>query len=602
MTTTRRGPIVDSYFELRRDARLAEGLYFWLPSWFIGARLGRDVVRGKIGDPRNGVFWSARHGRRGMFFDGTNDFILYSGFDVKPLPGLTISLWANVLASSPYDMRFVTKSNGTAESAAWWQLSGYDNNFAAIESVRFRLKTNGTTTTLIPPADVVFIQLGRWHHIVATYDGQTMSTWVDGKKVASTAKTGNVDIDSTINMNIGREQTGGQRYSGLMDDIRIYTRGMSAAEIQWLYDETRTGDYGSIVALRKRRRYTVVAGIPPTVMTADAGAYTVAGQAATQAITTPAAAASYALGGAASGAVITSPALAGTYVLAGAQTLPTISVPVDIGTYAVTGSPAAATITIPASSTAYQVDGSTAAQTVTMPSAAGQYSATGSVTQQSILAVAVSGTYQLTGAEASLVIGQVLAADAGTYAISGAQSFAGIHMPISGGAYSVVGAAATQIVSMPSAAGQYMLSGTSAQQSTTVAAISGTYTVVGADANLVVGQVMTADAGSYLVSGAQAIFDVIAQSQPGTYSLTGAQISDIVSMPAGSAPYAVVGTSAFAHLVAAALSGSYLLQGSDANVISSVVVVVKRQDLTVKVRRTHPVSIVTRRTQFVSFA
>ena len=47
--------------------------------------------------------------------------------------------------------------------------------------LRFRLKTLGTTSTLIAPTSDVVI--GKWSHVVAVYDGATMRLYQDGADV-----------------------------------------------------------------------------------------------------------------------------------------------------------------------------------------------------------------------------------------------------------------------------------------------------------------------------------------------------------------------------------------------------------------------------------
>src|SRR3989339_830900 len=69
-----------------------------------------------------------------------------------------------------------------------------------------------------------------WHHIVGAYDGAAMKLYQDGVKVAETATTGNIDTNTTA-LNIGRQPSGAGRFSGIIDEVKIYNRALTDAEV-----------------------------------------------------------------------------------------------------------------------------------------------------------------------------------------------------------------------------------------------------------------------------------------------------------------------------------------------------------------------------------
>src|SRR3989339_24129 len=69
-----------------------------------------------------------------------------------------------------------------------------------------------------------------WHHIVGTYDGATMKLYQDGVKAAEIATTGNIDTNTTA-LNIGRQPSGAGRFSGIIDEVKIYNRALTDAEV-----------------------------------------------------------------------------------------------------------------------------------------------------------------------------------------------------------------------------------------------------------------------------------------------------------------------------------------------------------------------------------
>jgi hypothetical protein len=71
---------------------------------------------------------------------------------------------------------------------------------------------------------------GSWHHIVATYDGSEMRLYVDGKlENTSTEFSGNLPINN-------RSVRIGEKLTGIIDEVAIFNRVLTANDIQLLYN------------------------------------------------------------------------------------------------------------------------------------------------------------------------------------------------------------------------------------------------------------------------------------------------------------------------------------------------------------------------------
>ncbi|TMA28129.1 MAG: LamG domain-containing protein, partial [Deltaproteobacteria bacterium] len=75
------------------------------------------------------------------------------------------------------------------------------------------------------------LPLNTWTHLAATYDGAMLRLFVDGSQVASLAQTGPIQT-STGPLTLGGDPLYGQYFAGTLDDVRVYNRALSAAEIQ----------------------------------------------------------------------------------------------------------------------------------------------------------------------------------------------------------------------------------------------------------------------------------------------------------------------------------------------------------------------------------
>ena len=99
---------------------------------------------------------------------------------------------------------------------------------------------NGATWPSVSSGDVNITD-GQWHHIAATYTaGGSMKVYKDGVEVGSETISGSISYALGNGFTIGTMQ-GGRRFQGTIDDVRVYNRALSGAEIVKLYTQGRDG-------------------------------------------------------------------------------------------------------------------------------------------------------------------------------------------------------------------------------------------------------------------------------------------------------------------------------------------------------------------------
>ena len=165
----------------------------------------------------NGATWSTGRFGSGLSFDGVDDLVTISDSDSLDLTtGLTLEAWVNPSASGNVwrdvifkadDMYFLEGSSRRQGRPAW--------------GGTFANPLYGTSA----------LPLNTWSHLAATYDGATMRLYVDGIEVNSRPRTGLIET-SDDSLTIGGDNVYGQHWAGLIDEVRIYDRALSQAEIQ----------------------------------------------------------------------------------------------------------------------------------------------------------------------------------------------------------------------------------------------------------------------------------------------------------------------------------------------------------------------------------
>jgi hypothetical protein len=74
------------------------------------------------------------------------------------------------------------------------------------------------------------LALNAWSHLAMTWDGATVRLYVNGSQVSTAAVTGTA-FASTGPLRIGGNNVWSEWFEGVIDDVRVYSRALSAAEI-----------------------------------------------------------------------------------------------------------------------------------------------------------------------------------------------------------------------------------------------------------------------------------------------------------------------------------------------------------------------------------
>src|SRR5213078_4654919 len=121
----------------------------------------------------------------------------------------------------------------TSVNSAWRDViyKGNDNYYLEGTSDNGGRPGAGGTFGSSPLYGTGALTANTWAHLAFTYDGATMRLYVNGTQVASRAQTGAIQT-STNPLQIGGDSLYGQYFAGRIDEVRIYNRALSAAQIQ----------------------------------------------------------------------------------------------------------------------------------------------------------------------------------------------------------------------------------------------------------------------------------------------------------------------------------------------------------------------------------
>ena len=189
-----------------------------------GVTVAVDSVGGLNGDIQGATSVLGKSGKA-FSFNGADDVVTIDNF-VPPQQG-TIVFWLNPALSKSKER--ILGAGGDYE--VWLRGNGELKN---------ELFDNGSSTIGTGPSA---LNANEWNHVATTYDSTTTTVeiYLDGKlSVAGTAEVPSTPIQTTLLLGHRAGAAAGEHYEGLLDDLRIYDRVLSEAEVNALANPPRT--------------------------------------------------------------------------------------------------------------------------------------------------------------------------------------------------------------------------------------------------------------------------------------------------------------------------------------------------------------------------
>jgi len=200
--------------------------------WHLDEGTGVTAVdssgNGNDGTLVNNPTWVNGKVGKGLSFDGTNDYV-YCGLasSLKLTGAITVEAWVKWTGDgNPY---FVTKFGGPDHRS--YDLSGNDDG-----TVEFRV--GGADCNILKSSGMATIPTGEWVYLVGTYEPSSyVRLFVNG--VLAEEATTSIPAsqgDNGLSWYIGAREGNQGWFNGVIDEVKIHNRALSAGEIMTNYE------------------------------------------------------------------------------------------------------------------------------------------------------------------------------------------------------------------------------------------------------------------------------------------------------------------------------------------------------------------------------
>ena len=197
-------------------------------SWWPAETNAFDVVGSNDGTLVNGATFAPGKVGQAFSFDGVDDVVHAEATGISDLQQLTIEAWVTLDSLPSRTERFVTLGN----EKAVLRHDGHNSR----GQLHFYMRIGGVLRH-IRVDDV--LQVGVFYHVAGTYNGSVMRLFLDGVEVGNLAISGIVGPAPGVGLNSVAETL-----DGLLDEVSIYDRALTAAEIQAIFAADSAGKCG----------------------------------------------------------------------------------------------------------------------------------------------------------------------------------------------------------------------------------------------------------------------------------------------------------------------------------------------------------------------
>jgi hypothetical protein len=208
----------------------AAGLVAW---WKLNEAAGNGTAADASGNGNDATLtglsaasaWTTGHVGGALKCDGSGGALVNHSASLDAITkGATISAWVYRLSATTGFSVVLSRQIGTTSGEYYWL--GLSGDYAAISSSASPM----ISTTTVP--------MGTWTHLAVTHDGSTARIYVNGTQVLSRTSSAVFKADTSKLTICGNQNDASgaitQRWNGLVDDLQLYGRALTATEISSL--------------------------------------------------------------------------------------------------------------------------------------------------------------------------------------------------------------------------------------------------------------------------------------------------------------------------------------------------------------------------------
>ena len=196
-----------------------------ISQWKLNSNSGTTAIDSESTNDGNiiGAQWVTGVEGSALEFNGSSDYVnVPNASNLNPSQEITMMAWAKT---------FENKTAKIAQKGDWDGHGIYQDNWNGWKC-GIRMETNTSHSIYWGDGVPMFDE---WYLVTMTYDGSAMKLYVNGQLKNQKAISGNLKINSR-DFSIGSDNGAQKFFNGSIDDVRLYGKALSQAEIQFIFN------------------------------------------------------------------------------------------------------------------------------------------------------------------------------------------------------------------------------------------------------------------------------------------------------------------------------------------------------------------------------
>lgn len=221
-----------SHSEGIREVTAASNLMAW---WKLDESSGETAKDDSLQDHHGGLlgtnFSFSTNGLTGkidraLSFNGSSDYVEVPFASEYNTTAFTVSFWARLKGGSSYRAPVSNRQSGTTGGFIFYVTPGNSWEFWTGKGSNWNRSVGSS------------VSVGSWTFITGTFDGSDQKFYVNGELVDTDTFTVNTNMTTNLRIGAGRnESTPTYYFPGDVDDVKVYNRALTLAEISDLKNE-----------------------------------------------------------------------------------------------------------------------------------------------------------------------------------------------------------------------------------------------------------------------------------------------------------------------------------------------------------------------------
>jgi chitodextrinase len=190
-----------------------------------GSTVADATGNGNTGTIANAAWSTSGHSGSALSFNGRNSWVTVpDAASLHLTTGYTLEAWVRPATTSRAWRTAVLKEDPARAELDYGLYASTDSGTPSAHVLVGNPPDSFVRGSSASP-------LNSWTHLAATYNGTTLRIYANGAQQASKAVTGAIGTSNGA-LRIGGNNIWSEWFSGLIDDVRVYNRALTATEIQ----------------------------------------------------------------------------------------------------------------------------------------------------------------------------------------------------------------------------------------------------------------------------------------------------------------------------------------------------------------------------------